>query len=41
MTMYPSDFAYQAPTSLADVLSLLQQGQQMAPRSSCWRAARA
>lgn len=28
MTMYPNDFAYQAPSSLADVLSLLQQGQQ-------------
>jgi aerobic carbon-monoxide dehydrogenase medium subunit len=28
MTMYPNEFAYQAPGSLADVLTLLQQGQQ-------------
>src|SRR5215469_244367 len=28
MTMYSNDFAYQTPGSLADVLSLLQQGQQ-------------
>ena len=26
--MYPNEFAYQAPGSLAEVLSLLQQGQQ-------------
>ncbi|HEV8192298.1 MAG TPA: xanthine dehydrogenase family protein subunit M [Ktedonobacterales bacterium] len=26
--MYPNEFAYQAPSSLADVLTLLQQGQQ-------------
>src|SRR5262249_28808750 len=27
MTMYPNEFAYQAPASLAEVLTLLQQGQ--------------